>query len=251
MERRSCTILENLKIAKDTYKLVFQWEDAKKCNAGQFFNILVDGFFLPRPISICEVLDDFNIAIIYKVVGEGTAMLSKKEKGSQLIVMGPLGNGYTLEDKEEVLLMGGGAGVPPMIELAKRYIEMGAKVRAFLGFANEESIFGVDRLIGLGVDVEVTTDDGSYGAKGNVVDRFNKLYGKNVDYTSFVCACGPEPMLRAIEKKFKKGYISFESRMACGLGACMACVAKDKKEEELYHRICKEGPVFPIGRLSY
>lgn len=263
MNKMVCRIIENIEIAKDTFKLTFKWKNPESTQAGQFFNIGVEGFFLPRPISLCSV-DDEYVTIIYKAVGEGTKKLSLTSEGQSITVMGPLGKGYPMDDNENVIvLMGGGVGVPPMVELAKRYVAKGARVYAFIGFTDKSSIFGKDLLEKVGAKVNVATDDGSYGTKGTVIDAYEEaIANDDASYDDlrdaqdsndsvFVCACGPTPMLKAIESKFSRGYISFESRMACGIGACMACVAKDKEEEELYHRICKEGPVFPMRRISY
>lgn len=248
MKSLSCKIIENMIIAENTYRLVFEWHETHEVEAGQFFNIQIDGFFLRRPISVCEVLED-RIVIIYKIAGEGTKKLSDLNEGSNINVMGPLGSSYPILSEKKVVLIGGGVGVPPMIELAKRYISSGAEVTAVLGFDKRASVFGEERLLKLGCNVFVATDDGSYGYMGNAVSLAVSLDGVDTS-ANLVCGCGPVPMLRAIEANFKRGYISFESRMACGIGSCMACVAKDAHEEELYHRICKEGPVFPIGRLK-
>ncbi len=254
-------ILENTKIAKDTYRMRLFCRLAGQMQAGQFVNIKIEGLMLRRPISISLVEDENHFVIVYKVVGKGTKLLSElapaiagksselcKTKEQTLDILGPLGNGYPIcEDQKEVLIIGGGVGIPPLLELAKRYNEAGAKVTCVLGFNDKESVFYEDEFKRLGADVYVATMDGSYGTSGTALDAINE----NALDCDFVCACGPVPMLKAVEAKYKRGYMSFEARMACGIGACMACVAKDKKEENLYHRICKEGPVFPIGKVEF
>ena len=163
-------------------------------------------------------------------------------------MFGPLGSSYPIHEEEhEVLLIGGGVGVPPLYELAKQYRIRDARVYVVLGFNDKESVFYENEFQRLGCHVAVATMDGSYGTKGTVMDAI-KEHGIT---TEFTCSCGPRPMLKAVEERYTRGYMSFESRMACGIGACMACVAKDKKEENMYHRICKEGPVFPIGKVEY
>ena len=146
-----------------------------------------------------------------------------------------------------MLLIGGGVGVPPLYELAKQYRNINASVNVVLGFNDQESVFYENEFQRLGCHVAVATMDGSYGTKGTVMDAIRE---HNIT-TEFTCSCGPRPMLKAVEAHYTRGYMSFESRMACGIGACMACVAKDKLEENMYHRICKEGPVFPIGKVEY
>ncbi len=248
MEREIAQILENEEIAKDTYRILVKAKAAQQMQPGQFVNLAIDSYFLRRPISICEVVDDQHFVMIYKVVGDGTKALSKLHAGDQLDVFGPLGHGYPIEKEEaEVLLIGGGVGVPPLYELAKRYRAENAQVSVVLGFNDKASVFYEDAFKRLGCRVEIATMDGSYGVKGTVMDAIDAAKIT----TDFVCSCGPVPMLKAVEDRYQRGYVSFESRMACGIGACMACVAKDKKEADLYHRICKEGPVFPLGKVAF
>lgn len=238
------TILENKEIAKDTYRMIITSTYTDEMQPGQFVNLKIEGYSLRRPISICSI-EETNFTIIYKVVGDGTKKLSKLPAHHTIDVFGPLGHGYEIEEEPAVLLVGGGVGVPPMYELAKRYCALGRKVDVVLGFNDAASIFYEKEFAALGADVHIATMDGSYGIKGTVLDA---IQANNIT-TEFVCACGPLPMLKALEKKYTKGYFSLEARMACGMGACMACVAKDAKEAEMYHRICKEGPVFPIGKV--
>ena len=149
--------------------------------------------------------------------------MSKLSANDEINIFGPLGSFYPIEDEKEVLLLGGGVGVPPMLELAKCYRKQGTKVDVVLGFNDADSVFYEDEFKALGCDVVVATMDGSKGVKGTVIDAVD-AHHITCDY---VCSCGPRPMLKAIEARYTRGYMSFESRMACGIGACMACVAKD------------------------
>lgn len=248
MQVETCLIMRNDKIAKDTYRMQLQGKIAQDMKPGQFVNIKVDGFMLRRPISICSIESKNEFVIVYKVVGDGTKALSELSARRMLDVFGPLGSSYPIhEELDEVLLIGGGVGVPPLYELAKQYRAINKKVNVVLGFNDAASVFYVNEFERLGASVVVASMDGSYGVKGSVMDAI-KEKGITCDFTY---SCGPIPMLKAVESAYTKGYMSFESRMACGIGACMACVAKDKKEENMYHRICKEGPVFPIGKVEY
>ncbi len=247
MKEENGIILSNEKIAKDTYRMEIAAGMANDMKPGQFVNVKIDGFMLRRPISISSI-EDNKFVIVYKVVGDGTLELSKKTLNQKIDIFGPLGSFYPIHDDiEEVLLIGGGVGVPPLYELAKQCRKKNKEVNVVLGFNDKDSVFYEEEFKKLGCNLVVATMDGSYGVKGTVMDAIKE---KNItcDYTY---SCGPRPMLKAVESTYTKGYMSFESRMACGMGACMACVAKDKKEENMYHRICKEGPVFPIGKVEF
>lgn len=240
-------IIEHTQIAKDTYRMKVLSTLQNYMEPGQFVNIKVEGFMLRRPISISSI-DQDGFTIIYKVVGDGTKRLADKKVKDQIQVLGPLGSGFPIhEDIEEVLLLGGGVGVPPLYEVAKQYRNLHKNVFVALGFQDADSVFYEKEFQALGCEVVIATMDGSYGVQGTVLDAVQQ---KNIT-TDFVYSCGPLRMLQAIENTYQKGYVSFEARMACGIGACMACVAKDKKEETMYHRICKEGPVFAIGKVEY
>ena len=202
--------------------------------AGQFVNIYIEGKFLRRPISVCDV-EDGLLTIIYKVVGEGTEAMSKMTAGRLDVLVG-LGNGYDLtKSGENPVLVGGGVGVPPMYNLAKRLIAAGKKPSVVIGFNKAEEVFFEEEFKALGVPVYVTTADGSHGTKGFVTDVM-----KNLDYSYFF-TCGPMPMFLAIEKVANtSGQYSFEERMGCGFGACMGCSCKTKYGNK---RICVDGPV--------
>ncbi len=227
-------VTENRKIAKNTYLMVLKGDTSDITASGQFINIKLDGFFLRRPISVCDC-DSETVTIIYKVVGCGTEQMAKMGVGETLDVLTGLGNGYDLSKSgDHPLLLGGGAGVPPMYMLAKQLLKEGKKVSVVLGFNTEEEIFFIDEFKAIGCDVTVCTADGSVGVKGFVTDAM-----VNIDYTYFY-TCGPEPMLKAIDKvAVTSGQLSFEERMGCGFGACMGCSCKTKYGNK---RICKDGP---------
>lgn len=226
-------ILSNEKIAENVYKMVLEGDTQYITAPGQFVNLLIKDKFLRRPISICDC-DDKTITIIYKVVGEGTEIMSRMSEGENLDALTGLGNGYEISASAKPLLIGGGVGVPPMYMLAKKLVEDGQQVTVILGFNTESEIFYEEEFRALGVDVRVTTVDGSYGIKGFVTDAFPD------DYDYFY-TCGPMPMFRAVnEKTVTSGQFSFEERMGCGFGACMGCSCKTKYGNK---RICKDGPV--------
>lgn len=234
-------VLENICIAKDTYQMELKTQLCDVLKPGQFIEIEVPPFYLRRPISICEIKDD-SVIIIYKVVGEGTKKMSTYKKDKEVSIFGPCGNGFPILDKD-VSLIGGGVGVPPLYEVAKRYKNNGKTINVILGFNTKEDIILKEEFEKLNVDVYIATMDGSYGSKGNVIDLIND---KKLDI-NFINACGPLPMLRALNQNYKDGYISLESRMACGIGACMGCVIKDVSNNSL--RVCKDGPVFELGKV--
>lgn len=228
-------IIGNKKIADRTYCMTLEGDTSAITKPGQFINIRLEGFFLRRPISVCDC-DGEKLTIIYKVVGDGTLKMSEMTVGEMLDVLSGLGNGYdTSKSGEAPVLIGGGVGVPPMYMLCKKLVCEGKKVRVILGFNSESEIFGVEEFKALGAEVFVTTVDGSVGTKGFVTDVL-----KNLDYTYFY-TCGPMPMFKAIEHTAKtSGQYSFEERMGCGFGACMGCSCKTKYGNK---RICKDGPV--------
>lgn len=235
MKQSIFTILTNEALTESVYKMVLCGDTTAISAAGQFVNIQLDGLFLRRPISVCDY-DDKTLTIIYKVVGKGTAQMSKMVAGNKLDVLSGLGNGYDLTlSGDRPVLLGGGVGVPPMYNLAKKLLKEGKKVSVILGFNTKSEVFCEEEFKILGCDVTVTTVDGSYGTKGFVTTPL-----ETVDYTYFY-TCGPEPMLKAVYKASKtSGQMSFEERMGCGFGACMGCSCKTLTG---YKRICKEGPV--------
>ena len=234
MKQSIFTIVSNEALTRDVFKMVLSGDTSHVTNCGQFVNIQLDGMFLRRPISVCDY-DDKTLTIIYKVVGKGTEAMSAMAPGKELDILTGLGNGYDLSYAgENPVLLGGGVGVPPMYNLAKKLVAMGKKVSVILGFNTQSEIFYENEFRLLGCDVTVTTVDGSYGVKGFVTDALP------ANYTYFY-TCGPEPMLKAVYKATTtSGQMSFEERMGCGFGACMGCSCKTLTG---YKRICKEGPV--------
>lgn len=227
-------ITENVPLTENVYKMVLRGDVSAITAPGQFVNIQLDGLYLRRPISVCDVSGDC-LTIIYKVVGKGTAKLSQMQSGSLDLLTG-LGNGYDLSCAgDRPVLLGGGVGVPPMYLLAKRLLAEGKQVQVILGFNTQKEVFYEKEFRELGAQVTVTTVDGSYGTQGFVTDVL-----KDMDYTYFY-TCGPEPMLKAVYRASQtSGQMSFEKRMGCGFGACMGCSCKTITG---YKRICKEGPV--------
>ena len=229
------TILSNEKIANDVYKMVLEGDTSAITAPGQFVNIKLEGLYLRRPISVCDY-DEGNLTLIYKVVGEGTRQMAKMGAGVVLDTLTGLGNGYNTEKSGDApLLIGGGVGVPPMYNLARKLIAEGKAVSVILGFNSKGDVFYEEEFRALGATVYVATADGSYGTRGFVTDVMADL-----DYSYFY-TCGPEPMFRALDKIAKtSGQYSFEERMGCGFGACMGCSCKTLTGNK---RICKEGPV--------
>ena len=236
MQQQILTVKENIKLTEGIYRMILCGKvDAIK-NSGEFINIEIPSLFLRRPISVCDY-DGESVTIIYKVVGKGTEVMAEAKEGDTFDVLLGLGNGYdTSVSGEHALLLGGGAGVPPLYNLCKKLISEGKKVTVVLGFNKADEIFYADEFKALGAEVRITTVDGSRGVRGFVTDAI-----EDVDYTYFY-TCGPEPMLRAVYKAARtEGQFSFESRMGCGFGACMGCSCKTNFGNK---RICKDGPVF-------
>ena len=229
-------IIENKKIAKLIYKMVLKGDTSGITNPGQFINIKLNGLYLRRPISICDY-DAETITIIYKVVGHGTEQMAAMQNGETLDVLVGLGNGFRTDKcKEHALLIGGGVGVPPMFNLAKKLLAENKKVSVVLGFNTAEEVFYADEFESIGATVYVATADGSVGTKGFVTAVIETLSDYDYFYT-----CGPEPMLKAVyNTTTTSGELSFEERMGCGFGACMGCSCKTKYGNK---RICKDGPI--------
>ncbi len=227
-------ITENVNIAKKVYRMVLAGDTEAVKNPGEFINIRLDGFYLRRPISVCDA-DGSCVTIIYKAVGKGTQRMSRMTAGEELQILTGLGNGYDLSlSGDRPLLIGGGVGVPPLYLLAKRLLAQGKQVSVILGFNTADEVFYEEEFRALGCAVTVTTVDGSRGVKGFVTDALPEGY-------TYFYTCGPEPMLKAVYKATNTpGQMSFEERMGCGFGACMGCSCKTLTG---YKRICKDGPV--------
>ena len=248
--KETLTVISQEEIGRDIYSLWLQTDQmAQNARPGQFLSLYTgDGSkLLPRPISICEIdKEDSKIRLVYRVTGKntGTEGFSRLKPGEKIEALGPLGNGFPLDavKGKKVFLMGGGIGIPPMLETAK---QLDAEKIMVLGYRDELFLNKEFEAYG---DVYIATEDGSAGTKGNVMDAIREN-GLEADA---IFACGPAPMLRAIKAyALEKGipcWISMEERMACGVGACLACVCKSKDVDAHSHvhnkRVCKDGPVF-------
>ena len=234
MKQSIFEIVSNEALTDSVYKMVLSGDTSAITASGQFVNIQLTGKFLRRPISVCDY-DDTTLTIVYKVVGHGTEQMSTMGAGEKLDILTGLGNGYDLTvSGDHPVLLGGGVGVPPMYNLARKLRSQGKTVSVILGFNTKSEIFYEDEFKALGCDVTVTTVDGSYGVKGFVTDALPENY-------TYFYTCGPEPMLKAVYRATNtSGQMSFEERMGCGFGACMGCSCKTLTG---YKRICKEGPV--------
>lgn len=246
--KEKAVIISQEEISEDIYSMWIKTNAAKTAKPGQFVALYCnDGSrILPRPISICEIDKEKNaLRLVYRVVGKGTDEFSKYHAGTEIDVMGPLGNGFPMDRAEgkKALLIGGGIGVPPIVELAKQ-LNAGEK-NIVAGYRN---LLFLDEELKKNGNFYPATEDGSAGVKGTVIDAIKE----NKIEADVIFACGPTPMLRALkeyaEEKNIEAWISMEEKMACGIGACLACVCKTKKKDEHTNvnnaRICKEGPVF-------
>ena len=233
-------------LSEGIYELFIETEAAKAAVPGQFVMVYPKGrdLLLPRPISICEVRDN-TLRLVYRVAGKGTAEFSEYKEGTLVRVLGPLGNGFPTEEaKGNVVLMGGGIGIPPLLELSKNL--SAKKVTMVAGYRDNNLFLKED--FDKYAHTEIATEDGSVGVKGNVLDVMRE---RSIP-CDVIFACGPMPMLRAIKKFAEergiKAYISLEERMACGVGACLGCVCKTVNKDAHSHvnnaRVCTEGPVF-------
>jgi dihydroorotate dehydrogenase electron transfer subunit len=254
IKKELCKISSQKEIAADIYELTVKGELVGQISApGQFVHIRVSNGWDPllrRPISISSFdKKQKSMTMIYRKEGRGTTMLAELGPGKQLDILGPLGNGFPVDEVsrgETALLVGGGIGVPPLYELSNQLVEKGVKVIHVLGFQTETAVFYEKEFLENG-ETYVTTVDGSYGRKGFVTDvmkdlRFDCIY-----------TCGPTPMLKAIEQSYsdKKMFLSLEERMGCGIGACFACVCKSKEDPTgvAYKKVCSDGPVFRAGEV--
>ena len=235
MKQSIFNILSNEALTDSVYKMTLAGDTSAITAAGQFVNIQLEGKFLRRPISVCDY-DNETLTIVYKVVGKGTEQMSAMTAGEKLDILTGLGNGYDLSlSGDKPVLLGGGVGVPPMYNLAKKLLAQGKDVTVILGFNTKSEVCYEEEFKTLGCKVIVATADGSHGVKGFATTPLAEL-----DYTYFY-TCGPEPMLKAVYKATNtSGQMSFEERMGCGFGAWMGCSCKTLTG---YKRICKEGPV--------
>ena len=246
------TVLSQRSLGNDIYDLVLQTKDiARAAKAGQFVSVYSNdkSKLLPRPISLCGIdREKGTLRLVYRVTGQGTGTeeFSRLKEGDTVKLLGPLGNGFTVESGKKAFLIGGGIGVPPMLQLAKEMKAAGENLQVVMGYRNADT-FLLDEFEAV-AETFVATEDGSLGTKGNVIDAIkNEKLNADVIY-----ACGPTPMLKALKNYAEENnmvcYISMEERMACGIGACLACVCKSRDKDAHSNvnnkRICKEGPIF-------
>ncbi|MCR5432125.1 MAG: dihydroorotate dehydrogenase electron transfer subunit [Lachnospiraceae bacterium] len=275
---QTAVITSNVRIAKATYEMKFDCDATTITAPGQFINIDVPGYFLRRPISVCDAKDR-ELTIIYKVVGQGTLAMSQMSEGTELNFLTGLGNGFDPERaKGSALLVGGGCGVAPLFMLARKLVARNKPVQVVLGFNTKDEVFLEQEFLDLNdayefgcegfegekpeVKVAVTTADGSYGIKGFVTDAIAQIYGTKDDRkvgshdtegnhldakVPYYYACGPLPMLKALRKSVGTfGELSLEERMGCGFGACVGCSVKTTKG---FKKVCADGPVFPADEV--
>lgn len=250
-------ILKNEPVAKDIFEMVLEVpEIAKKAKPGQFLNLRLSEKLDPllrRPISIHAIdPEKGTLAMLYLVVGKGTAMMRDMEAGETIDVLGPLGNGWNCEfEGRHAVIVGGGIGIAPLYPLAEALIQNGKDVELIVGAKNKEYLTDLSIYENIGVKVTVTTDDGSAGMKGFVTTAL--LHSIQADACDYIYACGPLPMLKFVEKLAiehgRPGQVSTESHMGCGLGICLLCPSKVTSGG--YKRTCTDGPVFEIGELDY
>ena len=249
-KKETAVVVSQEQIATDIFSMWIRTEAAETARPGQFISMYTnDGSkLLPRPISICEIdKENGTLRVVYRVTGEntGTEQFSKMKAGDTLPIIGPLGNGFPLEKAEgkKAFLMGGGIGVPPILELAK---QLHCEKQIIIGYRDEETFLRKE--FEENGTVYISTEDGSVGTKGNVMDAIRA----NALSADIIMACGQTPMLRAIKNFAEENdiecYISMEERMACGIGACLGCVCKSKEKDHHTNvhnkRCCKDGPVF-------
>ncbi len=244
MKKVLFTVLRQERLARDVWCMDLDGDPSAVIAPGQFVEIFLEGFFLRRPISVCDC-NGQSLRIVYKVVGQGTEKMSRMDVGSQLDMLTGLGRGFSVDKGGAFpLVIGGGVGVPPLYMLARRLIENGAQPTAVLGFNSADEVFFTEEFRALGVRVILCTADGSAGVRGFVTDV---LPGGS----SFAYACGPLPMLHALQRVLPQelgAEFSLEERMGCGFGACMGCSIQTRDGAK---RVCKDGPVFPRETLIW
>lgn len=247
MREEIFTVTGNQQIAESIFRMELCGNTEGITSPGQFVNVQVQGHYLRRPISVCD-WSDGKLVLIYKVVGSGTLDMSRLKAGVSLSLLTGLGNGYDISDSESsraqklgAVIVGGGVGVPPLYGLAKMLAEKGVRPSVILGFNTKKESVCVEEFEALGLEVKVTTLDGSRGIRGVVTDA---LTGSE----KYAYVCGPMGMLSAVYARVEDGQFSFEARMACGFGVCMGCSMRTRDGSK---RICKDGPVLKHGEIVF
>lgn len=253
----TAAVVSNREIAPGIYDMRIGTELAGEALAGQFVGVYPKdkSTLLPRPISICETdREKMQLRIVFRIAGKGTEEFAAYRAGDEAELLGILGNGFPIKGTEgrKVVLLGGGIGIPPMVELAKELSQQGANVTAIAGYRDSQLFLKED--LEKYAEVYIATEDGSAGTRGNVLTVMEE---KGLE-TDLLMACGPMPMLRAVkgysERKGIRAYISLEERMACGVGACLGCVCRTKETDPHSHvknaRICTDGPVFDAADVD-
>ena len=235
MKQGVFTIIDNSPLNERYARLVLAGDSSGISTPGQFVELSLPGFFLRRPFSVCD-WDGASLTLVYESVGKGTRALRELPAGTELDLLTGLGNGFDLSRAgAEPLLVGGGSGVSPLLGLARRLLELGARPHGILGFNSADEIMLLEDFHALGLSPTVTTADGSFGIRGFVTEAMTQPH-------SFFYACGPEAMMRAVaEKSPAGGQLSFDARMGCGFGACMGCTRQTVNGPK---RVCRDGPVF-------
>ncbi len=236
------TVVENIQIKNDIYLLTLEGDTSAIKHSGEFAELKLDKYYLRRPLSIHDYSAN-QVKFLYKVLGHGTKDLTKYKKGDVINTILGLGNGFDDSKSKNPLLIGGGIGIAPLYNLAKEFNKKGIRPNIILGFKNIDEVCYIKEFEALG-NVVVTTDDGTYGYKGNPVSYLKE---NNVEY-DYYYACGPLVMLKFLSMYSKLGCVSLEARMGCGFGACMGCSIKTSFGPK---RVCKEGPVFTSSEVIY
>ena len=242
MQNVVLTIEKNIKVGSDVYLMTLSGDLSSIKNPGEFINITVPGYYLRRPISVCD-FSAKHVDILYKILGRGTKDLSEFEVGTKLDCLVGLGNGFEVKENIKPLLVGGGIGIAPLFALAKAFNKLGIKPALVYGARSKDDIVLVEELKKIS-DLYLCTDDGSLGFKGNVIDC---IKNSNINF-DYYYSCGPQVMLKYLALAYPNGCVSLEARMGCGFGACMGCSIETTKGPK---RVCKEGPVFEASEVKF
>lgn len=248
---------QQIQLNETIFEMTLKGHLTQDIRPGQFVNVTIPDQtkLLRRPFGVAEVCDDRQgIKLIYRVVGSGTETLAHLAVGTKLQVLGPLGNGFSfdfLAPISKVLIVSGGTGLPPLYQLTKTLSSAGHHLDIAMGFPDKSRVFYESKMRAFG-HTAIITDDGSYGAKGDITDLLKTTF-PDKDYDA-IYACGPKGLELAVSERFKghpHAYVSAEARMACGIGICNACVlhATNDFEDEHYQKVCTDGPVFSINEV--